>query len=70
MDAEPPSQDTGNTFVGILAREGVEFVLNMLNNAITLHKRVVGTRHHCTPSQRCVIRLTVKITLTSVTTAN
>ncbi|KAM7284057.1 hypothetical protein ISCGN_001160 [Ixodes scapularis] len=52
VDAEPPSQDTGNTFVGILAREGVEFVLNMLNNAITLHKRVVGTRHHCTPSQR------------------
>ncbi|XP_054933839.1 uncharacterized protein [Dermacentor andersoni] len=24
----------------------------MLNNAITLHKRVVGTRHHCTPSHR------------------
>ncbi|XP_064469144.1 uncharacterized protein LOC135383352 [Ornithodoros turicata] len=51
-DAEPPSRGSRNTFLRILAHEGVEFVLNMLNNAITLHKRVVGTRHHCTPSHR------------------
>ncbi|KAH9363092.1 hypothetical protein HPB48_014126 [Haemaphysalis longicornis] len=52
-DAEPPSHASRPTFLGILADEGVDFLLNMLNNAITLHKRVVGTRHHCTPSHRC-----------------
>ncbi|XP_077544076.1 uncharacterized protein LOC144156122 [Haemaphysalis longicornis] len=51
-DAEPPSHASRPTFLGILADEGVDFLLNMLNNAITLHKRVVGTRHHCTPSHR------------------
>ncbi|XP_077501808.1 uncharacterized protein LOC144112865 isoform X2 [Amblyomma americanum] len=51
-DAEPPSRATRPSFLAILADEGVDFLLNMLNNAITLHKRVVGTRHHCTPSHR------------------
>ncbi|KAL1439330.1 hypothetical protein MTO96_010351 [Rhipicephalus appendiculatus] len=51
-DAEPPSRASRPSFLAILADEGVDFLLNMLNNAITLHKRVVGTRHHCTPSHR------------------
>ncbi|XP_023223276.1 uncharacterized protein LOC111624610 [Centruroides sculpturatus] len=36
----------------ILTDRSIDLILNVLNNAITLHKRVVGTRQHCTPSRR------------------
>ncbi|XP_013793044.1 uncharacterized protein LOC106476976, partial [Limulus polyphemus] len=37
--------------LGILNDEGMDLLLNVLNNAITLYKRVVGTRLQCTPSR-------------------
>lgn len=36
----------------ILEKNAVDLLLNVLNNAITLHKRVQGCRQLCTPSRR------------------
>ncbi|XP_076341491.1 uncharacterized protein LOC143242036 [Tachypleus tridentatus] len=46
---KPPEE---NSVLGILNYEGIDLLLNVLNNAITLYKRVVGTRLQCTPSRR------------------
>lgn len=42
-------------FVSILVGEGLDLMLNVLNNAITLHKRVSGSKQSCLPSQRLVV---------------
>lgn len=36
----------------VLMQEGLDLILNVLNNAITLHRRVSGSKHSCTPSKR------------------
>ena len=38
--------------LSILVSEGIDLILNVLNNAITLHKRVTGSKQCCTPSHR------------------
>ena len=40
------------TLLSILVGEGIDLILNVLNNAITLHKRVTGSKQCCTPSHR------------------
>lgn len=39
----------------ILSSNNVLSVLNILHNALTLYKRVIGSKQQCTPSQRLVI---------------
>ncbi|RWS16109.1 1-phosphatidylinositol 4:5-bisphosphate phosphodiesterase epsilon-1-like protein, partial [Dinothrombium tinctorium] len=41
-----------STLLNILLVEGLDLLLNVLNNAITLHKRVTGSKQTCTPSHR------------------
>jgi Zn-dependent metalloprotease len=40
------------SLLSILVKEGIDLILNVLNNAITLHKRVTGSKQSCTPSHR------------------
>lgn len=40
------------SFVTILIQEGLDQILNVLNNAITLQKRVSGQKQSCVPSKR------------------
>lgn len=42
------------TAISILIHEGLDLILNVLNNAITLHRRVSGSKQSCTPSKRYV----------------
>ncbi|XP_023235323.1 uncharacterized protein LOC111634715 isoform X2 [Centruroides sculpturatus] len=44
--------EVSESVLDIMTDQGIDLMLNILNNAITLHKRVVGTRQHCTPSHR------------------
>ena len=48
---ETTSQINTN-LLSILVKEGIDLILNVLNNAITLHKRVTGSKQCCTPSHR------------------
>lgn len=52
--AEPGVQDGCDTtsFVAVLIQEGLDLILNVLNNAITLQKRVSGQKQSCVPSKR------------------
>lgn len=43
-----------DSFTNIFSGSCVQLLLNALNNGITLHKRGVSTRLHCTPSNRSV----------------
>ena len=36
----------------LLIQDGISLLLNVLNNSITLHKRVAGSKQLCTPSHR------------------
>lgn len=45
------SNEMKNAIV-VLMQEGLDLILNVLNNAITLHRRVSGSKHSCTPSKR------------------
>lgn len=36
----------------VLVDDGISLLLNVLNNSITLHKRVAGSKQLCTPSHR------------------
>ena len=38
--------------VELLIQDGVSLLLNVLNNSMTLHKRVAGSKQLCTPSHR------------------
>ena len=50
IQTNPASQSTN--FINILVHEGLVLILNVLNNAITLHKRVSGSKQSCLPSKR------------------
>lgn len=41
--------------ITVLVQDGLDLILNVLNNAITLHRRVSGSKHSCTPSKRYII---------------
>lgn len=41
-------------FAGTLASITAVSILNVMHNAITLHKRTVGAKQQCQPSQRSV----------------
>ena len=38
--------------MSIYVKEGLDRIVNVLNNVITLHKRVTSTKNLCTPSKR------------------
>lgn len=40
------------TFITILSHKGLDLLLNVLNNAITLHKRFSESKQLCIPSKR------------------
>lgn len=40
------------TFINIFAQKGLDLILNVLNNAITLHKRFSESKQLCVPSKR------------------
>ena len=45
-------QPSGTSLLSVVVNEGIDLILNVLNNAITLHKRVSGSKQCCTPSKR------------------
>lgn len=56
-DDKPKASKRGSgssitTPLNILVTEGMDLLLNVLNNAITLHKRDKGSKQTCTPSHR------------------
>ncbi|XP_071448032.1 uncharacterized protein, partial [Hetaerina americana] len=48
----PPPPDIEESVVDVLSSEHALSVLNILHNALTLYKRVVGSRQQCSPSMR------------------
>ncbi|XP_046384832.1 uncharacterized protein LOC124155160, partial [Ischnura elegans] len=48
----PPPPDVEESVVDVLSSEHALSVLNILHNALTLYKRVVGSRQQCSPSMR------------------
>lgn len=51
-EQDASSNNRKSSMLSILSNEAVDLILNVLNNAITLHKRVTGSKHSCTPSRR------------------
>ena len=46
------SPHTNTNLLSVVVNESIDLILNVLNNAITLHKRVTGSKQCCTPSKR------------------